>query len=71
MPYHNVQLLQACEGGHDAGFVQLGFKWWSLIDCLFFRSHYYISDGDTVERKVLVRIICRKEECRTMKSKVG
>ena len=47
MPYHNVQLLQACEGGHDAGFVQLGFKWWGFIDCLFVRSHYYFLETVT------------------------
>ena len=62
IPYHNMQLLQACERGHDAGFIQLGFKWWSLIDCLFVRRHCYLSDGDTVERKVLVHLVCREVE---------
>ena len=57
-----MQLLQTCERGHDAGFIELGFKWWSLIHCLFVRRHCYFSDGDTVERKVLVHLVCREVE---------
>ena len=39
MPYRHMYLIQAGEGGHDAGFVQLYFKRWDLIELLFIRSH--------------------------------
>lgn len=49
MPYGNMNLLQAGKGGHDAGFVQLLFKWWNLIECLFIRSHCWFKFRDTMD----------------------
>lgn len=50
-----MQLLQAGKRGHDAGFVQLHFKGWNLIEGLSIRGHSRFRYGETVGYRVLVQ----------------
>lgn len=54
MPYRNMHFLEAGEGGHDTGFVQLHLKRRNMMELLFVGSHCRCRCRDTVGWKVLV-----------------